>query len=303
LIIDGTYFTGDLCLILYFDNDVKYTQLYRFSDKEDYRQIKEDLENLRVLGIEIESITCDGHKGLLRAIRKVYPHIILQRCVVHVQRDASIWLRQKPKTLAFIELRRIAMKLASIETKNDKLVWEQEFEGWHEKHKVFVNEQVVHPETGKKWYRHKLLHQTASMIIRARPNLFQYLDNPAVPKSTNALESFFGHLKDALSIHRGLRAPIEGPSSSGTCTSKTNVTKVFFSHIGNLNKPKGHGQSGPAPLGIQYTHKPYCWYRVLGTPQQSLIPLRVCARNILRKFPKKQEIFLISLPFYKETLY
>ena len=183
---------------------MKYTQLYRFSNKEGYSEIKEDLENLRVLGIEIESITCDGHKGLLRAIRKVYPHIILQRCIVHVQREALIWLRQKPKTLASIELRPIVMKLALIETQNDQVAWEQELETWYEKHKAFVNEQILHPQTGKKWYRHKMLHQAVSMIKRARPNLFQYLQNPAVPKSTNALESFFGHLKDTLSIHRGL---------------------------------------------------------------------------------------------------
>lgn len=34
--------------------------------------------------------------------------------------------------------------------------------------------------------------------------MFQYLDNPKIPKSTNGLESYFGHLKDNLSIHRGL---------------------------------------------------------------------------------------------------
>ena len=34
LLIDGTYFTKDLCLILYRDNTIKFTQLYRFSDGE-----------------------------------------------------------------------------------------------------------------------------------------------------------------------------------------------------------------------------------------------------------------------------
>lgn len=88
---------------------------------------------------------------------------------------------------------------------------------------------------------------------------------------------------------------IEEPLSNGTCTWKTNVTKGFFSHKGNLNKPKGQSQNGLAPLGIQYTHKPYCWQVA---PQQSLIPLRVCARKILRKSSKLQELFLSSLPFF-----
>jgi len=42
------------------------------------------------------------------------------------------------------------------------------------------------------------------MIKRAIPNMFHFLDDPQIPKSTNSIESFFGHLKDTLSIHRGL---------------------------------------------------------------------------------------------------
>ncbi len=34
--------------------------------------------------------------------------------------------------------------------------------------------------------------------------MFHYLDNPAVTKSSNSLESFFGHLKQNISLHRGL---------------------------------------------------------------------------------------------------
>lgn len=31
-----------------------------------------------------------------------------------------------------------------------------------------------------------------------------YLDNSGIPKSTNGLESFFGHLKQNISLHRAL---------------------------------------------------------------------------------------------------
>jgi O-glycosyl hydrolase len=34
--------------------------------------------------------------------------------------------------------------------------------------------------------------------------MFHYLENPRIPKSTNGIESFFGHLKGHLAIHRGL---------------------------------------------------------------------------------------------------
>ena len=55
----------------------RYTQLYRTTDQERYEQMREDLENLKALGVDIASITCDGHKALLKAIRKVYPHVLI----------------------------------------------------------------------------------------------------------------------------------------------------------------------------------------------------------------------------------
>lgn len=59
LLIDGTYFSNKICLILYQDNNVKATQLYRLTDSECFNEVKEDLENLLSLGICIESVTCD----------------------------------------------------------------------------------------------------------------------------------------------------------------------------------------------------------------------------------------------------
>ena len=44
----------------------------------------------------------------------------------------------------------------------------------------------------------------APELKRAIPNLFTFVDHPGLPKTTNALEAFFGHLKDQLRLHRGL---------------------------------------------------------------------------------------------------
>jgi hypothetical protein len=38
--------------------------MYRFTDKERYIQIKEDLENIQLLGIAIKAIVCDGHRAI-----------------------------------------------------------------------------------------------------------------------------------------------------------------------------------------------------------------------------------------------
>ncbi|WP_245620834.1 hypothetical protein [Roseivirga seohaensis] len=71
LLIDGTYFKDGLCLILYRDNTIKYTQFYRLTDGEWFEELAEDLSNLLKLGVQVESITSDGHKALLKAIKLV----------------------------------------------------------------------------------------------------------------------------------------------------------------------------------------------------------------------------------------
>lgn len=204
LLIDGTYFTRDLCLVLYRDNTIKFTQLYRFSDGERYQELKEDLENLLILGVQIESITCDGHRALLRAIRKVCPEVTLQRCVIHVQRMCRIWLSSKPKSISGQELRKIVSRLHLIQTKQELSFWLLELANWDTRHHQFVHEKTVNPLSGKYWYKHKLLRRSFSVLKSALPHLFNYLDNPRIPKSTNGLESFFGHLKTNLNVHRGL---------------------------------------------------------------------------------------------------
>lgn len=204
LLIDGTYFNNDLCLIVYRDNTIKFTQLYRLTTGEWYEELKEDLENLLALNVQIESITCDGHKSLLKAIAKACPDVIVQRCLVHIQRMCRIWLTMSPKTIAGIELRKIISTLHKIRTPLEKDYWLVDLVRWSELHKEFLNEKSFNLKTGRYWYKHKMVRRSFTVIKKALPAMFEYLVNERIPKSTNGLESFFGHLKGHLAIHRGL---------------------------------------------------------------------------------------------------
>jgi hypothetical protein len=207
IIIDGTYFSSDICLVAYRNSEIKCTQLYRLSDNEHYEEIKEDLENLRTLNIQVQSITCDGHAAILKAIRKVFKKkIIVQRCVVHIQRMSRIWLTKQPQSFAGRELLKITQQISSITTVTQKLYWLRALYDWDLTHREFIQEKSVNPLTNRTWYMHKMVRRVRHLLIRAFPDMFHYLDNPKIAKSTNALESFFGHLKDNLSIHRGLTA-------------------------------------------------------------------------------------------------
>lgn len=202
--IDATYFSNNLCLVLYRDNTIKYTQLYRLTDGEWYEEIKEDLQNLIGLGVQIESITCDGHKSLLKAIRKVCKHVVLQRCVVHIQRMCRIWLTMRPKSLAGVDLRAIVNRIHTIKNADQRDYWMVSLVEWHKQYEDYIKEKSYSAQTGRYWFKHKLVRRSFTVIRRALPDMFHYLDNERIPKSTNGLESFFGHLKSHITVHRGL---------------------------------------------------------------------------------------------------
>jgi hypothetical protein len=201
--IDATYF-NQFCVVCYQDNEDGYTQLIRFSDGEHYEEIKEDLDNLIKLGLRLESITTDGHKSILKAMKKSVPDVIAQRCLVHIQRMCLLWLTRYPKHPAGQELRHLVLQILKIKTNNDRLHWTGEFRKWHEQYKDYINEKTHNTDTGRYWYTHKLLRRSYITINRALPNMFHYLANPKIPNTTNGIEGFFSHLKNHLDLHRGL---------------------------------------------------------------------------------------------------
>jgi AraC-like DNA-binding protein len=204
LLIDATYFKGNLCLVLYRDNTIKYTQLYRLTDGEWYEEIKEDLQNLLTLGVQIQSITCDGHKALLKAISSVCPDIFLQRCLVHIQRMCRIWLTMRPKSEAGVALRFIVNGLHRINNHQQRDYWIVSLAKWHQQYEGYLKEKSYSHQTGRYWYKHRMVRRSFTVIKKALPHMFHYLDNERIPKSTNGLESFFGHLKSHITLHRGL---------------------------------------------------------------------------------------------------
>ncbi len=204
LLIDGTYFSNDICLIIYRDSEIKFTQLYRISDGERYEEIKEDLNNLLSLGINIHSITCDGHRAILKAIKNSCKQTIVQRCLVHIQRECRIWLTLRPKSIEGLALLKIVNQLHLISNEQSYQQWIRSLFVWYENHKDYINEKSRSILTGRYWYKHKMVRKAFVHIKNALPDMFHYLGNDKIQKSTNGLESYFGHLKNHVLLHRGL---------------------------------------------------------------------------------------------------
>jgi len=202
LIIDGTYHS-DFCIINYFDSDLKHLQYFEIAKTENYRDFKLSLELLKSAGLNIASITSDGHRELILAVKEVLPGIKHQRCIIHVQRTAANYLTIFPRSEAGKELRKIVRDLHRINNRQEKNEWVAKFDYWNFNHREYINDRRRSFDSNH-LYTHSEIRKARSVIKNSLPNLFYYLDDPKIPKSTNGLESRFSYLKNNLRIHRGL---------------------------------------------------------------------------------------------------
>lgn len=205
LLIDGTYFKRANCLILYFDNDLKYFQLMRYSTREIKDELIKDLRTLKRSGINVTSATADGQNAVSSALKRVFPKAEFQRCLVHIQRYAETYITQKPKTLAGRELKEIVSTLNRIDSHIARMTFLARLNDWRRRHNDFLKEKTTKEDGNGWWYTHRNLRRVIYHIEHAMPDMFHYLDNPSIPKDTNALEGRFTDLKQKLRAHKGLR--------------------------------------------------------------------------------------------------
>ena len=204
LLIDGTYYSDGHCLILYRAENLKRTIFYRFTTHEDDDEIASDLISIRDLGYNVIGITTDGGDNIIRAVQYVFPNVPRQRCVVHVQRDCLASITQRPRFTEAKLFRNLIQDLSVVKTKNDKLWWLSMYARWVEDNEEYVFQKAIVSYSHQEYYVHNDLRKAYIHLKRALPNLFTYIEHPGVPKTTNALEAFFGHIKDQIRSHRGL---------------------------------------------------------------------------------------------------
>src|SRR3989337_4239062 len=67
--------------------------------------------------------------------------------------------------------------------------------------KISMDNASAQPERGRVFSDIK---RAGSMLLKALPDMFHYLDNPKIPATTNGLEGYFSRLKAHYRQHRGL---------------------------------------------------------------------------------------------------
>jgi hypothetical protein len=149
-------------------------------------------------GLSPKSATVDGNQHLTKVLRTLWPKIIIQRCLVHIQRQGLMWCRRNPKRTDAKHLRKLFLQVMSIHTEADRDRFLAQVNEWEQKYGPRI---ASSPETG--WVFSDL-KRARSMLLSALPNMFHYLNDPNIPKSTNALEGYFARLKQKYRQHRGL---------------------------------------------------------------------------------------------------
>lgn len=199
LIIDGTYLQGRQEAVVALA-DAKQRRIITgwYGIKEGSLVMQQYCAELAAQGLQPDSVTIDGLPAVQAMVSALWPHARLQRCVVHVQRQGLSWCRQSPKRTDARLLRALFQQLGGIATPAERERFWQAWQLWEARYGSAI---AGRKESG--WIFSDL-KRARSMLVKALPFLFNYLDDPDVPTSTNWLEGYFSRLKARYRQHRGL---------------------------------------------------------------------------------------------------
>ena len=149
-------------------------------------------------------VVCDGQRGMLAALRCIWPDVLIQRCVIHIHRQARLWLTQHPKTVAGQDLLLLVDQLLTVKTRHQKRRWTRSFQRWLKIHGRFL-ERSWNPDITHWWYTHRRVRAVRSLLRNSLPDLFRYVSNPVdVPRTTNHVEGGLNsRIKELVRSHRG----------------------------------------------------------------------------------------------------
>lgn len=195
--MDTTYF-GKKFGVMVFKDSVTGQVLYKQYVKQETNKLYLfGVEEITRRGIKIQSIICDGRKGLL----DLFENIPIQMCNFHQVAIIRRYLTKNPKMQASKELWTLTLMLKN----TDKESFEGGLNDWYIKWKDFLNERTV-DINGKNRYVHKKLRSAHRSLKTNLPWLFTWYDNMSlnIPNTTNAIDGLFADLKNKLRNHNGL---------------------------------------------------------------------------------------------------
>lgn len=195
---DGSYFKHENCLMVLMDNRTGKVIAHQYRIRENYESACQIFKSMADHGLQPKAITIDGNTSVIRALKDVWPDIIVQRCIAHIQRQGLSWLRRYPKQEASKDLRKTLLTLTDVKDERGKQAFIKVVLHWEKQY----GRMVLSLPSKDKVYGD--LQRTRSLILHALPDMFHYLEDPCIASTTNKLEGYFSRLKEIYRKHRGL---------------------------------------------------------------------------------------------------
>ncbi len=185
-------------MFIVMDGLTKKVVACRFNIAENAQSLQSFFRQLKGQGLNPISATIDGNPAIRHALLQEWPSILIQRCLVHIQRQGISWCRMFPKRTDAKHLRKLFLQVTSIFTKEDQEIFIQNVQDWEQRFGYLIK---TKPDRGKVFGDMK---RARSMLLKALPDMFKYLDDTPISKTTNGVEGYFGRMKQKYRQHTGL---------------------------------------------------------------------------------------------------
>lgn len=200
VIMDTTYFKRSFGIMVLMDSisgKALFVSEVKYEANELYAQA---IGSLKTKGIAIQSIVCDGRRGLPQMFANM--DIPVQLCQFHQVKTIIRYLTRHPKTEAGKALWRLVLTLKN----SSQSDFQHHLQTWFEQYQSYLNERTINPETGKSRYTHQKLRSAYSSLKRNLDYLFVFEKYPelGVHNTTNLLDGAFAGLKRHLACHHGM---------------------------------------------------------------------------------------------------
>lgn len=198
LICDGSLLKRNCGIYAVMNADNRELVKAAYGVKETNKDLLIFYQELSDQGLKPLSATVDGSLQQIKYLRKIWPEIIIQRCIVHVQRQGLSWCRMIPKRKESKELRELFLQLCCVKTQQQVSLFIKAVCAWEQK---FGSSIEASTNRGRVFSD---IIRARSMLLKALPDLFHYITNPDIPRTTNAIEGYFSRMKELYRLHRGL---------------------------------------------------------------------------------------------------
>ena len=119
-------------------------------------------------GLQPRSFTVDGNRQVIRALKILWPDAVIQRCLVHIQRQGLSWCRNSPKTPYARRLRQIFLQFTRIDTASKREAFLNLVATWEVRYGAEI---AARKETDRVFSDIK---RARSMLLRALPDMFYW---------------------------------------------------------------------------------------------------------------------------------